>query len=304
MNGNRGMAQLLVLWTLMLLGTLAAGFALSMRAEAHAARNGIDSLRAYYQARTGISMAITLLSTIPVDDLSGVLIEGEEEDAAYRVEIVGEGGKVNINLVSEEDLLYILKRGGLSGEKAESVCDAILDWRDADDEPRPNGAESSEYARLREPLFPRNGGLASIEELRCVMGVKQEFYDRFLSRVFTVHGSGSQVIAYEASRTVLASLPGVSSEAVAEIMARQSEGSKISSSDLAGMMSRGLLTQRGVLMLSGRSPSQVYEITATGRAGQGMVHTVRCLASVDGRGRGNNSAKILRWVDLVTREEV
>ena len=304
MNGRRGIAQLLVLWALLLLGTLAAGFALSMRAEAQAARNGIDGLRAYYQARSGVSRAMMLLSTLPAESLSrGIRIEGEEEDAAYLVEIVGEGGKININSVQEDDLLEILERGGLQDEKAESVRDAILDWRDGDDDPRPFGAESAEYARLREPLVPRNGNLASVEELRYVIGVTQEFYGRFLSRVFTVYGSASrmEVNVSEASGIVLGSLPGVSPEAVEEIQAKQSEGVKFSSAVLADMASRGLLTQKGLSALSIRAFSQVYEITSTGQAGRGALHTVRCLASVEGRGR--KSVKILRWVDLAARGE-
>lgn len=303
MNGRRGIAQLIVLWTLLLLGTLATGFALSMRAEAHAARNGIDSLRAYYQARTGISMAITLLSTLPAEELAGVLIEGEEEDASYYVKISGEGGKININTVSEDNLLEILMRGGLLAAEAESLRDAIFDWKDADDDPRPFGAESVEYAQMREPLFPRNENLASIEELRNVRGVTQELYDRFLSRVFTVHGSGAKVNASEASVIVLNSLPGVSSEAVAEILEKQKEGSKITLADLAGMEVRGLLTQKGLLMFSSGTSSQVYEVISTGRAGErGVIHTVRCLVSVSGRGKDGKSARILRWVDLFIRE--
>ena len=299
MKRERGIAQLLVLWALLLLGTLAAGFALSIRTEAQAARNGIDGVRAYYQARTGISRAIMLLSTLPADNVVRMRIEGEEGECSYRVRVSGEGGKVDINFVSGDDLLEILKKGGLADEEAESVRDAVLDWRDPDDDSRPRGAEAVEYAGLREPLRPRNGKLAGIEELRCVMGVTQEFFDRFLSRVFTVHGNASRMDVSSAPEVVLNSLPGVTREAVEEILSKRAGGVPVSPAELSGMAVRGLLTQKALSMLSGSGISQVYEIDSTGRSGRGISRTVRCLAEVGGR----NSVKVLRWVDLATSEE-
>ena len=297
MSGRRGLAQILVLWALVLLGTLAGGFALSMRIEAQAARNEIDGLRAYYQARTGISIATMLVSSFPDGGMAGVNIEGGEEDAAYRVKIMGEGGKIDINLVTEDDLFEILLKGGLSGRDAESLRDAIFDWKDQDDDPRPYGAEAADYARLREPLIPRNGKFTSVEELRYVMGVTQELYDRFLSRVFTVHSNTSRVNVSEASRIVLASLPGVSPEAVEEILAIREEKETVSLSDLSNLASRNLLTQKGHYMLANKTASKVYEITSTGMAGR-VVHSVRCMVTVGGGGLGKKSAKMLRWVDL------
>jgi type II secretory pathway component PulK len=50
------------------------------------------------------------------------------------------------------------------------LADAILDWLDADDRPRPFGAERSYYSGLGLP-GPRNGRLASLDELLLVRGV-------------------------------------------------------------------------------------------------------------------------------------
>ena len=46
MIGRRGIASLLVLWAMLLLGTLALAFSLSMRTEGQAARNGLDRVDA------------------------------------------------------------------------------------------------------------------------------------------------------------------------------------------------------------------------------------------------------------------
>jgi len=299
-RGNRGIAQLLVLWALLLLGTLALGFSLSMRTEAQAARNGVDDARAYFQARTGVQRAVVLLSTLPPDNVMRTEIAGSEEDATYEVRVESESGKVDVNLVSEEVLLEILKAGGLPEEEAESVRDAILDWRDPDDTPRPRGAESADYASLPEPVIPRNGKILSVEELRYVKGVTPEFFRRFLSRVFTAHGKSPKVNFLRAPEIVLRSLPGVSPEAAAQIVARRVADPPMTAADLAAMVGEGWMTSQGLALVSGGQASNVYAITATGRAGAGVVHAVRCFAEVTGG--GEKAVKILRWMDQVPAE--
>ena len=164
-----------------------------MRTEAMAARNGIDEVRAYFQARTGVNRAVVLLSSLPADNVLAASITGEDGDASYAVRIESESGKVNVNLVDDEVLLGMLMKAGLPEEEAEGIRDAILDWRDEDDVPRPRGAERGEYERMTEPIVPRNGKIRGIGELLYVKGVTKEFHEAFLSRVFTAHGNSAQL---------------------------------------------------------------------------------------------------------------
>lgn len=54
----------------------------------------------------------------------------------------------------------------------ENVADAILDWLDEDEEPRPAGAEFNDYyLHLPTPYKPANGPIESIEQLLLVRGV-------------------------------------------------------------------------------------------------------------------------------------
>jgi hypothetical protein len=53
----------------------------------------------------------------------------------------------------------------------EDVADAILDWLDADDEPRELGAEIDYYSGLSPAYAPKNGPLDTVEELLLVRGV-------------------------------------------------------------------------------------------------------------------------------------
>ncbi|WP_254510038.1 type II secretion system minor pseudopilin [Anatilimnocola floriformis] len=56
----------------------------------------------------------------------------------------------------------------------EEVANAILDWLDPDDEPRPLGAEVDYYSGLTPPYRPKNGPLDSVEELLLVRGITPE----------------------------------------------------------------------------------------------------------------------------------
>jgi len=54
--------------------------------------------------------------------------------------------------------------------------DAVLDWLDVDDEPRPEGAESDFYESLETPYACKNGPMESIEELLLIAGITPEIY--------------------------------------------------------------------------------------------------------------------------------
>ncbi len=292
---TRGMAQLIVLWALLLLGSLALAFSVSMRTEALAARNGLDSERAYFQARTGIKRTMALLSSLPIDNVVDRPIEGEEDDAAYTVRIESESGRIDINFVQESVLKGILKTGGLSPAEAESVGDAILDWRDEDDRPREHGAETSDYAALPEPVKPRNGRLASIDELRYVKGVRPELFRDFLAKVFTVHGRSTQVNVNAAPLEVLRVLPGFTPELAAQVISRRAESPFRSPADITSLFGAGGLPGETLALLSVSPGSNVYTITATGTVGGAVTRIVRCTVQV-GAGREAKVA-ILRWDD-------
>ena len=114
-GGDRGVALLLVLWALVLLGTLALGFSLSMRTEAMAARNGIDETRAYFPGATGVNRAIVLLASLPADNVLAATIAGRDGDASYEVRIESESGKMDVNLVGGGGPSRDLEKGRASG---------------------------------------------------------------------------------------------------------------------------------------------------------------------------------------------
>jgi len=94
--------------------------------------------------------------------------------SGYRYGLENESAKLNLNVVlmaddaAQENARELLM--SLPG-MTEPIADAILDWIDADEEQRLLGAERDYYMSLNPPYAPRNGPLASLEELLLVRDV-------------------------------------------------------------------------------------------------------------------------------------
>jgi type II secretory pathway component PulK len=80
-----------------------------------------------------------------------------------------EASKINLNTATRQMLLNL----PLSW-MTEQIADSIIDWRDADSNPGPSGAEDSYYQGLNPPYGCKNQPFESIEELLYVAGVTQE----------------------------------------------------------------------------------------------------------------------------------
>jgi hypothetical protein len=89
---------------------------------------------------------------------------------------------------------------------ADSLVDAILDWRDPDDDSRPNGAERAWYEE-RQRFVPRNGPIADVRELARIRGLDQV---SGLDSVFGVEPG--RIPLGRAPRAVLMAIPGFTEE--------------------------------------------------------------------------------------------
>lgn len=87
-----------------------------------------------------------------------------------------ESRKLNINALIAADPVGNVLHDALMKlpNMTEEIADAIVDWVDADDTIRPNGAESDYYSGGQTPYRCKNGPLSSLEELLLVRGVTPE----------------------------------------------------------------------------------------------------------------------------------
>ncbi len=96
-----------------------------------------------------------------------------ESRYAVRYGVTDESAKLNLNSLMRLDpsgdalAKALLNLPNMTAD----IADAIVDYLDADDTPRPAGAESSYYAGLSPPYRAKNGPLNSVDELLMVRGV-------------------------------------------------------------------------------------------------------------------------------------
>jgi DNA uptake protein ComE-like DNA-binding protein len=130
------------------------------------------------------------------------------KDCALTVEAAGT--RLDINSASDEQIRNIFRQDGRAD--ALDLADALLDWRDADDEPRSLGAERAWYEAEHRP-DPRNGRFADLTELRLVRGFESPLA---VEQLLTVEPG--RISINTAPPAVLAVVPGFTPEVVQRIV--------------------------------------------------------------------------------------
>jgi len=231
---RRGFALLATLWlVVMLSGVTAVSLVLTHRyiwtarnrvwlRRAEWARNAcLAILHARYSQRPVSAPRLDSLPRMPRIDLGRGAWCGVEVDHPER--------RLNLNTADAPVLRQLLGRDDLT--------DAMLDWRDADDLPRPSGAESEWYLARRRAT-PRNGHLASVGELLLVRGFDSALVTG-LRPLVTTEGDG-RLDLNTAPVELLALLPGLGPEALAVLSLRRP---LTSLEELAGDLSRSALAE-------------------------------------------------------------
>lgn len=188
---RRASILILVLWAVVILSLLCGGIAFAVRQDLALA--GIDKSRmvAHWTARAGIERAIASL----MDDISptdSTLDTWSNNENAFKQIAVGDGSfsvledrfeevpldwsgvndeaaKLNVNVATREQLMKLR-------DMTAPVAAAIIDWRDRDENPEPDGIERGHYASLPHPYTIRNGPLRTTRELLMVRGVTPELF--------------------------------------------------------------------------------------------------------------------------------
>lgn len=183
---DRGFALVTVLWIVGLLAVMTAGLAVSVGTHVRVVANVAESAKAEALADAGIALAVVDLMAarlspdhkrrFPIDGRAvGCSVGGE---GVLSIAISDEAGKIDINTAGIPLMRALLTGLGVSVEKSAQLADAIFDFRDADDDRRPNGAESAEYRAAGLGWLPKNSGLQSVDELIQVYGFTAELIAR------------------------------------------------------------------------------------------------------------------------------
>ena len=232
-NDRRGSILILVLWSLFFLAMLAVAVSGYIGPRLDLGGKLLGRARMHYLAKAGVKRAIFELEKDKIEtnelypyesleDAWAVPLEGSLDDGEFKVELVDEERKININKVSESVLRNFFEiAGGATSQEAEDIAASVMDWRDEDDDSRDNGAEDGYYS-MRRPGYPcKNADFEIPEELLLVKGVTKEIFDAVQGRI-TVYTEGA-VNINTADEVVLQSL-GMDKELVEKIIRFRQEG--------------------------------------------------------------------------------
>jgi general secretion pathway protein K len=239
MTARRGFALLAVLWVLV--GVTAIGLLLmrTARDEVGATRNRVARIRAAWlaegcaeRARAVVDDAMTEMRRVDSAwQAMDSVVAASPMRAGCDVTLVPAGLTLDVNTIDGNTLRRLLIATGTSDAVADSAADALIDWRDADNDALPRGAERAWYVNAsRHP--PRNGPLTSPAELMLVRGTDE------VPNIQSLLGVRSErVLLTHAPPAVLAALPGMSSEAVAKVRQLRSAGHRVNLEELGAVLS-------------------------------------------------------------------
>jgi len=230
-RAQRGFALLTVLWVMVGASLLAVAASLAGRDAVDATRNRVSSARAYWHAygcsermRSIIDAALSTSDAAAAASTWRLLDRATIVSTALRagdcdVQLEAAGTRLDVNSASEEQLRALFRAIGRAD--VDSLADALLDWRDADDVARPSGAEGSWYMVARRTP-PRNAPIADQREIAFVRGFERS---AVFDSVLTVEPGRLSINS--ASAHVLAAVPGLSSELIDRILEQRAIGKPI-----------------------------------------------------------------------------
>jgi len=226
-SGNKGFALVLVLWVLSLLTIMAGSFTLTMRRESALIEGIKQNAQGQSLAESAIALAQLMLINPELSErwhADGSIYQINFNNASVRIQLISELGKIDINSANQKLLTAVMSHAPIEEKQQTKVLNAILDWRDADDETRPDGAEKNEYKHAKLSYVPRNKRFRSIEELQMILGMDSELY-QWLQPLITVY-SGQEVELKLATKAVLQVLPELDSSRIDEFVAARLESAK------------------------------------------------------------------------------
>jgi general secretion pathway protein K len=177
---QRGAALLLVMWLILLLSGLVAGYAAAARIESMQGNGLARGTASAEAARAGVEYAASrLLDPDPARRWASdgrsyrFAFDGAQIDVAVR----DEAGKIDLNAAGPGLLLEFFMALGESRESANRLAGAILDWRDEDSLTQPaGGAEDANYQAAGLAWGAKDAPFETVAELEQVLGMRPALY--------------------------------------------------------------------------------------------------------------------------------
>lgn len=182
-QNRRGSVVVIVIWAVAIAVILVAATQVVTFRQAVLGRESLARVQARWAARAGVEQMIAIMEYYhqnPTPDDPLAVVRDMQDHAIGATETgtwdirhfldgvewagpMDEAAKLNINRASRAQLINL-------PSMSPDVVDAILDWRDSNDEVEGMGAESDYYQNRGMGYRPRNGNFRSFAEIELVAG--------------------------------------------------------------------------------------------------------------------------------------
>ncbi|MGH7781155.1 MAG: type II secretion system minor pseudopilin GspK [Candidatus Binataceae bacterium] len=308
-KNERGIALLVVLMGIALMTLIIVDFSTAAALNYLSAANQTNELRAYYLARSAVSVGLGLLAEdsrmdsqnqTPYDGLTDVWATPfppiEVDGGTVSLSIIDEArkvdlnqlvnpqnGKINLAFAAELERLFTIL--GVSPQ----IIPAIADWINPANITTPGGAGMDYYLRLRPPYSTRNGPMPTIGDLRLIKGVDEATFNRL--QPFVTVAPEPVVNANTAPPEVLAALlPQLMDDPklVKELVAARMLMPFTNTTDIANLPGLGTLGQALTQVVTTRSTFFTINALGTFAGSRKLVYSTF-------RRQGNGTATLMSW---------
>jgi type II secretory pathway component PulK len=245
-KARRGVALIAALWIVVAIAAVALqlaldahdrrqlGLAASERGVQLAAANGALGLlqarldQALRTTPSGTGAVAALRASDPWLGIDSIYSGTYYVDSMpVNVSIKDLGTQLNVNSMNEQQLTTFFSWVLKDQLTATKIAQCIMDWRDADSIPRPEGAERDQYIKDGKLALPTNAPFRELSELLNVENMTPDIYAQVAPYLRT-RGDGT-VNINTAPEAVLRALPGMTDQILVLILAQRSHGQRISS---------------------------------------------------------------------------
>ncbi len=353
-DNEKGIVLIIVLIIIAILTIIVTDFTFSTHIDLEISNNTLNDIKAQYIAKSGVSVVSSVMKGNNLEDLgdlssiTGDVEVGSEGSSIWSLNIpafpVGDGvvtmsvqderSKINLNsLVSHTTnkvdfqvlaaLTELFKNLEVETDKSELFIASLINWIDksikgAQNDQDPRGAAGNFYTTLDNPYTIKDGPLDSLDEIRMIEGMDEDFYNKVKDYV-TVYPINKQVNFSTASKPVMIAilkaaqvsairgenrsdteLKDDAAEAIAdEILEIRQEDklvTRIEVRDIARNIDSNLRISAGLSgLVLNQGTSETFSIKASGVVGE-INPTIKNIDAVVRKASGNKSkTEIISW---------
>ncbi len=217
---KRGFALVAVVWGLSIVTLLILSFVTTSSLRLKTAYNIAGAAQAGFLADAAINMAIPPLLSEQDQHAQDLIHDGKPlfcsmEGVAVAVAIEDESGKIDLNSATPQILNALLVGLGLEMSAANSLADAIINFRTASSSGV--GADKEDSDDSGRPFRAKHAPFATTLELDQVVGVDPTLFSKII-RLVTVYSNRPGVNAKAAPPALFAALVGLPAEDVRSLL--------------------------------------------------------------------------------------